>query len=189
MMKPELLAGLACLALGSTAAPAAAQVVDGATTLQATFRGGADPACRLSTPAASGAQNISVEGLSNGTADLTISQLVGEAGASLGATIVLEVPAVCNQAHVITVTSRNGGLTTEGGPVSGPFRASLPYGVTVGWAGQQRTLNTEAGQVSVELPDAATGSVTVVIEVPSGGAPLVAGAYSDELILELGVAG
>lgn len=188
-MKPHTIGALATLALLGTAVPAAAQAVDGAATVQTTFRGGADPACRLGTPAASEAQNISVEALSPGAAELAISQLVGDAGTSLGATIILEVAAVCNQAHVVTLTSRNGALTTGAATASGPFRASLPYGVTVDWAGQQRVLNTEAGQISVDLPDAASGSVTVVIEIPPGGAPLVAGAYSDELILELGVVG
>lgn len=168
---------------------AAAQSGEETATVQTTFRGQADPGCRLSTPAAPTAENAQVGALGPGSADIAISQLVGDDGQPLGATIVLVLPAVCNQAHTLNLSSLNGGLLGDGPVTTGPFRSNLPYSVTVAWAGDQQSFQTEDDTLSFPVGDAAVGSVTVTIQIPSGGAPLAAGAYSDELILELGAAG
>lgn len=181
------LTALAGLAAGG---PAMAQTVDGSATIQATFRGGAEPACRLNTPTAPTAQNVQIGGLAPGSADISISQLVGDDGAPLAATVVLVVPAVCNQAHTLNLSSLNGGLLGDGPELTGgPFRSRLPYSVTVAWAGGQQSFVTQDDALSFAVGDAAVGSVTVTIEIPPGGAPLAAGAYSDEIVLELGAAG
>lgn len=170
--------------------PALAQTVEDSATIQATFRGAAEPACRLNTPTAPTARNIQVAALAPGSADISISQLVGDDGAPLGATVVLVVPAVCNQAHTLNLSSLNGGLLGDGPALTGgPFRSRLPYSVTVAWAGGQQSFVTQDDALSFAIGDAATGSVTVTIEIPPGGAPLAAGAYSDEIVLELGAAG
>lgn len=170
--------------------PALAQSAESSATIQATFRGAAEPACRINTPTSPTSDNAQVNGLAPGSADIAIDQLVGPDGATLGATIVLVLPAVCNQAHTLNLTSLNGGLLGDGPAVTaGPFRSRLPYAVTVNWAGGQQSFQTEDGILSFALGAAAVGPLTVTIQIPSGGAPLAAGAYSDELVLELGVAG
>lgn len=189
MRLPLLILGLAAATVGSGGA-AAAQSTDGSAQVQATFRGLAAPGCRLSTPIASTAQNVDVGALAPGSADIAISQLVGDDGSSLGATVVLVLPAICNQAHTLTLASLNGGLLGDGPALtSGPFRSNLPYSVSVNWAGDVRSFVTDSESLAMPVGDAATGSVTVTIQIPPGGAPLAAGVYSDELVLELGAAG
>lgn len=186
----HLLALAAVTALTALGGAAAAQSGPGTATIQATFRGAAAAGCRLSTPTAPTSDNVQISALAPGSADIAINQLVGDDGAALGATVVLELPAVCNQAHTLNLTSLHGGLLGDGPEVtSGPFRSRLPYSVTVAWAGGQQSFLTEDGSLSFALGEAAAGPVTVTIQIPSGGAPLAAGAYSDELVLELGVAG
>ncbi|MGZ9101067.1 MAG: hypothetical protein ACXW3O_15320 [Brevundimonas sp.] len=169
---------------------AQAQSVEGSATIQATFRGDAAPACRLNTPTASTTENAQISGLAPGSADISISQLVGNDGAPLGATVVLVLPAVCNQAHTLNLSSLHGGLLGDGPELTGgPFRSRLPYSVTVAWAGGQQSFLTQNDSLSFAVGDAALGSITVTIQIPPGGAPLAAGAYSDEIVLELGAAG
>ena len=184
------------LALGAmagavaVAGAAAAQSSEGTATIQTTFRGQADPGCRLSTPTAPTTENAQVGALGPGSADISISQLVGDDGAPLGATVVLVLPAVCNQAHTLNLASLNGGLLGDGpAPTGGPFRSNLPYSVTVAWAGGEQSFLTEDDALSFAVGVAAVGSVTLNILIPPGGALLAAGAYSDELNLELGAAG
>lgn len=174
----------------AAAGPAAAQSEPTQASIQAMFRGAAPAGCRLSTPNAPTTDNAQVAALAPGSADIAINQLVDAAGAPIGATIVLVLPAVCNQAHTLNLSSLHGGLLGDGGAAAGgPFRSELPYTVTVAWAGNQQSFLTTDGAMAFALGEASTGVVTVTIQIPAGGAPLVAGAYSDELVLELGVAG
>jgi len=174
----------------AVAGAAAAQTPESTATIQATFRGGVDPACRMNIPTSPTADNAQIGATGPGSADIAITQLAGDDGASLGATIVLILPALCNQAHTLSLASQNGGLQGDGPPITGgPFRSNLPYSVTVDWADTAQTYGTGDEALSVSVGDAAVGSVTVTIQIPPGGAPLAAGVYSDELILELGAAG
>lgn len=157
---------------------------------QATFQGSAPAACLLSTPSPVSASNAVVGGLAPGSADISISELVGEDGLSLGATIVLAVPALCNQAHVLDLASLRGGMKSDGPEITGGvFRSTLPYVVQVGWAGATQAYQSDGDALSIPINDAASGVITFTIQIPAGGAPLAAGAYSDGLVLELGVAG
>ncbi|RYF93606.1 MAG: hypothetical protein EON95_08320 [Caulobacteraceae bacterium] len=179
------------LAAALMAGPAFAQTQEETTgTIQAVFRGDVLAACRMSTPLAPTADNAQVGALAPGSADIAINQLVGDDGAPIGATIVLVLPATCNQAHTLNLSSLNGGLKGDGPALpGGAFRSQAPYTVTVAWAGESQTFQTQDESLSFALGSAATGPVTVTIQIPAGGAPLAAGTYSDELVLELGVAG
>lgn len=176
------------LGAAALAGPALAQQ-DTTATIQTVFRGDVAAACRMSTPLAPTADNAQVGALAPGSADIAISQLVGDDGAPIGATIVLVLPATCNQAHTLNLSSLNGGLKSSGPVVTGAFRSQAPYTVTVAWAGESQTFQTQNESLAFNLANAATGPVTVTIQIPAGGAPLAAGTYSDELVLELGVAG
>jgi hypothetical protein len=179
-------AGLLTVLAGS----AMAQSENLSATNQTTFRGSAPGACQLDVAASPSSANAQISALSPGSADIAISQMVGSDGLPLGATIVLVLPAVCNQAHTLNLSSLNGALLGDT-PVTGggAFRSQLPYSVTVSWAGGARSFQTGQSMAPFALGDAAAGPVTVTIQIPSGGAPLAAGAYSDELVLELGIAG
>jgi hypothetical protein len=181
----------AALALGLlSAGVASAQTAELTTPVQATFRGSAPAACQISTATAPSSQNVQIGALSPGSAGISISQMVDENAAPLGATVVLVIPAVCNQAHTLNLSSLNGGLLGDGdAAAAGAFRSLLPYSVTVNWAGGEQLLLTPDQDLSVVFGDAAAGVVTVTIQIPQGGAPLVAGAYTDEIVLELGAAG
>lgn len=159
--------------------------------VQMAFNGQVDAGCVTASPSASAAQNATAKGLVTGSANVMITRLVGEDGVPLGAQIVLTMPSTCNQAHTLNLNSLNGGLSNSSGAGAegGPFRALLPYTVVVDWAGQSRTFDSSVGSLTQPVSDAATGPVTVTIQIPSGGAPMVAGSYSDQLVLELGVAG
>jgi hypothetical protein len=179
-----LLAGL-----GTWIVPAAAQTAPETSNVQATFRGTAVGGCRLSTPTSSSVDNVSVGALTPGSADITFNQLVGANSTAVGATVVLVMPAVCNQAHTLSLSSLNGGLLGDGPVTAGPFRSNLPYNVTVSWAGTQQSFTTGGGNLSLPLSNAVADNLTVTIQIPAGGAPLAAGNYADELVLELGAAG
>ena len=189
-LTPNRLAALV-LVSGLLAGPAMAQTQDQTTaTIQTVFRGDVAAACRMSTPLAPTTDNAQVGALAPGSADIAINRLVGEDGAPIGATIVLVLPATCNQAHTLNLSSLNGGLKGDAPAGSGgAFRSQAPYTVTVAWAGESQTFQTQDESLAFALGSAATGPVTVTIQIPAGGAPLAAGTYSDELILELGVAG
>lgn len=182
--------GLTIGLLSTWTGVAVAQNAELTTPVQATFRGAAPAGCRISTPAAPVSENVQIGALSAGSAAIAINQMVDEASAPLGATVVLVLPAICNQAHTLNLSSLNGGLLGDGPAASvGAFRSLLPYSVTVAWAGGEQLLLTPDQNLSVVVGEAAAGVVTVTIQIPQGGAPLVAGAYTDEIVLELGAAG
>ena len=179
---------LALTALLCLAIPAQAQQAPA--TAQAAFRGAALPGCRMSTPAAEAIQNAVLSNAAPGSADVGISQLVGEDGAVFGATVVLSIPVVCNQAHTLVLSSLRGGLRTgQPGAENGVFRSVVPYRIRIEWSGAASDFNSEDGDAVLAVDDAAQGALNVVIDIPAGGAPLVAGAYSDELVLALSAAG
>jgi len=185
MTRTPLLAAAAALML--TAGAAQAQTPP---TEQLAFNGVAPPGCIMQSATSPSSDNASVSSPSPGAADILIGRLVGEDGVPVGATVILTLPAACNQAHRLSLGSLNGGLVNiDGTPVGGPFRALLPYTVGVSWGGASETYDSATPGVTLSSGDAATGSVTVTIEIPAGGAPLVAGAYSDQLVLELAAAG
>lgn len=189
-MRIRTLSALAAVtgALAFAGAAAAQTAETGA--IQATFHGNAPAGCLMSAPSAPTSENVQVGALSPGSADIAISQMTGDDATALGATVVLVLPAVCNQAHTLNLSSLNGGLLGDGdAPAGGAFRSLVPYSVTVSWAGGVQVLQTSDETLSVPFSDAATGVVTVTIQIPPGGAPLVAGAYTDEIVLELGAAG
>lgn len=119
--------------------------------------------------------------------ELRILQLVDDQSAvPLGARLNVSVPAQCNGPHRLVISSRNGGLLTAtpaGG--DGEFRSRLPYVVRAEWAGGSGTLvaDSPGDSLSIQIDEALASTAFFEIEVPSGGAPLVAGAYADDLTI------
>lgn len=125
-----------------------------------------------------------------GAAEISISRLAGDDGSVVGANMALNIPVLCNQAHTLSVESRRGGLSLSQVPLeAGAFRTSVPYRVQVSWAGADDDFSSDGSSAFLSIGDAGQGLLNVVIDIPAGGVPLVAGSYSDELVLVLSVAG
>lgn len=171
-------------------AAGAAHAADPLAEQTARLEGHVEGACRMGAPTAVSTSNATAGALTTGSAEFTIDQLVGPDGIPLAANFVVSIPAICTQAHVLTVSSLNDGLRTpEPTPSGSQFRSVLDYSVNVGWAGQSNNFTASGADLAAPIPDAARGDVTVTISLPGGGDPAVAGIYSDEIILQLGVAG
>ena len=124
-------------------------------------------------------------------ADIQILQLVDpETSVARATSMSLSLPIVCNVGHRIILRAQNGGLTRSnaaGGSQATPgFRETVPYELSASWAGVSTTSGS-GSTVDLAAPDAAAGDLTVDIDIPGGGAPLVAGTYSDLLVVELRV--
>ena len=155
-----------------------------------TFQGKAPPACRMSTPMSEASQNAELDSAAPGAAEISIARLAGDDGSVIGANMALNIPVLCNQAHTLSVESRRGGLSLSQVPVEATaFRTSVPYRVRVSWAGANDDFSSDGSNAFLSIGDAGQGLLNVVIDIPAGGVPLVAGSYSDELVLVLSVAG
>lgn len=182
--------------LGALAAPAiaSAQTINTAAG-RLDLAGTAPSACLVSAPGSVSGGNASFQVTGTQAAQIDITQLVDATTAQPRATSInLALPIICNGAHRLTVTTTNGGLARVGGnarnvSVTNGFREFLPYQVTASWAGQSTTGGSQTTTpVSMNVSDGAAGQLSLIIAVPAGGAPLVAGAYADSLVIRLQVA-
>ena len=153
--------------------------------------GTAPSACLLSDPSAASGSNATFQGVGPTRGRVTITQLADPATAvPLATSINLALPLICNEAHTEEVQTANGGLARVGGngsqgSVNG-FREFLPYQVNASWAGQNvNATSTRGNTVTITAADGAAGQLSLVISVPAGGDPLVAGAYGDDIVLLL----
>lgn len=149
----------------------------------------AAPACNISSGAAAGSSNASYQsaGASGGTVSITTLADPQTAQAA-PASAQIEIPVVCNSAHEVSIRSANGGLLRSGGTfeqISG-FAQFLPYRVALDWVGQSRAGQSDTDEpLTVIVPNAGEGLLTVEIAVEGGDAPLVAGIYEDTLQIEI----
>jgi hypothetical protein len=150
--------------------------------------GTAPSACVVGAPIAGPGANATYEaGPSGGS--IRISQLVDPAtGQSVSAGMNLVIPVTCNGAHRLMVRSINRGLALDGNPGQGngsAFASFVPYRVESDWGGQASGfLSNEPGAPEGFSHAARAGQMSLSISVPPGGQPLVAGTYSDEIVLE-----
>lgn len=151
------------------------------------------PSACLINGVARGTGNNAVLGAAGARqADIRIIELVDPATAGTRATsISLALPVVCNVGHQVILRTQNGGLSRSnraGGAQATPgFRESVAYDVTARWAGATAVGRSDA-PFELSAPEAAAGDLSIDITIPAGGDPLVAGAYSDQLVVELRVA-
>jgi hypothetical protein len=189
---------IALLALAALPAAASAQTVENGRG-RLDLSGTAPSACIISAPTSVTGSNASLQESGPQTAQITIGQLADPTTAEpKAASINLALPIICNTAHTLTVTSANGGLVRVGGNasnVTNGFREFLPYQVDVLWAGRSATWSgrSVAGggadrAANVPVGDGAAGQLSLTIAVPPGGAPLIAGAYADSVVIQLQVA-
>lgn len=183
------------LALTSTAAALLFSTPSGAQEVltqanQLTYSGLVQPGCIMAVATTQSAQNAIMTSPTPGAADVVVTQLVGDDAVPVGAQITLSMEAACNQAHILRVSSQNGSLINSASSgIVGPFRNSLPYSIVVTWANAPQGFESVDALQAQSVNDAARGAITVMIQIPAGGVPMVAGSYSDQLVLELGVAG
>ena len=170
--------------------PAAAQVVDTASQ-RLELAGDAPPACALDAPSVTGAVNARFSASSTSTGQIAITELVDPQTAnSRAASINLSFPAVCNASHRVSVRSGNGGLLRAGGnPANraggGNFGEFLTYAVGLEWAGATLSRDSDAGTLQVDAGRPATGEIVVKVNTPGDGGPLIAGQYSDSIVVEV----
>jgi hypothetical protein len=149
--------------------------------------GTAPNACVMRAPTAGNGVNATFEPSGAGSARIRITELVDPATA-LGrqASMDLVVPVICNGPHLVTLRSGSGGLRRQGNPVQGTgFGTMLPYAMNLSWVSDQaQAASDSGGPLVLTAGGARAGQLSLQIAVASGTRPLVAGSYSDQIILE-----
>lgn len=168
--------------------PALAQGVE---TGDETLRVNADalPACVVRPAAASDAVNAVFTPDGQGGGTIAITQLVDPQTAEPRASSVdLTLPATCNAAHRLVISSADGGLFRAGGARgnrlgNGGFADVMPYSVDVEWGGASSGGSSDAGTI-LALDRAAThGELRLRVATAPGGGALTAGNYADSITL------
>jgi hypothetical protein len=157
---------------------------------QSQLRGTAGFACLISTPSSEGVSGAIVSS-TNGT-----TQVVFQPNSVIDSTTLvarafqvrLEVPVTCNGAHGVVVRSARGGMQLANPTVGGVGISNrIDLDVVANWTGLSSQLSTLGSPIGITLAKtgAASGSVEVIINTRAGTDPLVAGRYSDEIIVDL----
>lgn len=122
------------------------------------------------------------------------------AGSTVAATFA---GSYCNYASQISVQSANGGMTHDGlvtvEGTSGTFADVINYTAAANFCGDTATITTTAATTAAAVPDttrdtsttctgAWLGDVTLTVSAVDTTVPLVTGAYTDTLRLQLGAA-
>lgn len=149
--------------------------------------GTARPACVIRAPSSAIGNNMRFEPGGASAGQVGITQFVDNNAVSRGGSIDVILPVICNSAHRVVVTSGNGGLRRLGPMVQTTgFAQFFPYRVTTQWGSQQGVLATDqAGTLIIDSGEARAGQLSLSINVAAGGQPLVAGTYSDQIVVEL----
>jgi hypothetical protein len=176
----------AIFASGGLAAEAAAQSQGNPTLAVA---GTAPAVCVFSAAQAGQASNMTLGAASSTQNVLTINQLSDPATAQLlPASITVTSTGSCNHTHRLSVATKNGGLLTSASAVG--FTNLVDYVAIVSWGSSVTQLATSGAQwqrVDSSLPIGAyAGTLQIQIQISNSGVsnlPLVAGAYTDALII------
>lgn len=178
----------AALALAFSATGAIAQDTTHATQ-RLEFHGDAPAGC-VANAARASKQNGTIyqdNGPTGGV--VTFPNLVDESTATARASsIQLAVPVVCNTSHLITVRSYNGALIRQGAGganSAGGFSESQGYDVGLQWQDLTAQLSPSNTNTSIAYGQPAKGDLTIDIAVPRGTQPLVAGTYTDAVVVEI----
>lgn len=144
-------------------------------------------ACVISQPTVGNQSNASFATTGASSGQVNITQLVDAQSAQPRASsIELSLPVVCNASHQVRVTSANGGLRRAGATAAGGgFQQFLAYSVGIDWSGQTVDFNTSNTNATLDASRPAKGTMIIRIATPAGGAPLVAGQYSDSIVVEV----
>lgn len=177
---------IALTALAATSAQA--QVVDTASQ-RFDLAGRAQAACVIAQPTVSQSVNASYSATGVNSGQITISQLVDSLNAtSLESRLQLDLPVTCNSSHRVVVRSANGGLVRTGARGNsagrGGFVEAMDYNLGVDWHGTSRSLPSSQGLTSIDSAEPAKGDLTLNFSTSAGNGPLVAGQYTDSIVVE-----
>ena len=154
--------------------------------------GEAPSACVVRPPSAASGVNATVQSAGSARSEIRIVQMVDSSTGQARATSAeLALPIICNAPHRVTLRSRNGGLLREGrtGRSMGGFAEFLPYRLSALWLGRSAEGASDmADGFVIDSFGGGAGQMSLSIDVPAGGRPLVAGRYADELVIEFQVA-
>ena len=156
--------------------------------------GQAPSACLISGPTAASGSNATFAASGAQQGQITITELADpKTAVARAASINLALPVICNAAHSVVISTTNGGLARAGAAAGSPevngFRQFVPYQLSASWAGQSANATSHAGPtITIQSNDGAAGQLSLVVQVPGGGAPLIAGAYGDQVVVQLQVA-
>lgn len=181
----------ALFALSLAAAPvfALAAPLGGSDAGRLDLSGDAPSACVISAPQAQAGANAAFQAIDGASARVRIVDLVDPMTAQpRAASINLAFPVICNGAHRLTVRTADGAMVRAGDPdpQAPGFRDRLAYEVSAAWAGLSASgSSTTLTPVDLSLGNGAAGVLSLAVDIAPGGQPLIAGAYSDSLIVEL----
>lgn len=170
------------------AAPAHAQLVDTATQ-RIDVAGRAQPACVIAQPTVGQSVNASYSATGATSGQITIAQLVDSQNAtSLESRLQLDLPVTCNSSHKVVVRSANGGLVRTGARGNSDSRSgfaeAMGYNLGVDWNGTSRSLPSAQGLTTIDSAEPAKGDLTLNFSTSAGNGPLVAGQYTDSIVVE-----
>lgn len=180
-------APLLVVTLALVAAPALAQSSSDRVLSQARLGGDAPSVCRIDGASAVSLSNAQFVPQSDTAGQILVSQLVDPiTSVPRPVRVSLVFAAVCNHSHLLSVRSVQGGLTRDGGPVSGPFAARVGYQLGARWAGQARSADVQGQAAEIRIPviDGSVGTIELELDSQGGGQPLAAGRYQDQVVVE-----
>lgn len=154
------------------------------------IQGEAPPACVLEEARTTDLINITGSNSPEGGTTLTLTpqQFINASGFLTASSARLSFRVVCSGAHTLAVSSLRGGLQlAEPVADANGFRTAIDLDVALSWARSTASFDTAAGNraAKVDIPDAAAGLVDLTIAIPAMTERLVAGVYSDELVIQL----
>lgn len=190
---------LICLATafaGIAAAPALAQATD---TDTVSLSGTQAQTCTLGAFSAGAATGALVVG-DFGAGTLTLTGTMSSSTAIRAAgSITLNATAMCNYGHNVSVRQTGGGLinASDFAPTQGTFVRKQGYAAAVTWATETITASSSdvttapaapAAVTSLDksISGAAAGTLSLTLSVAASASPVVAGAYSDSVVVQIG---
>lgn len=103
--------------------------------------------------------------------------------------IALQLAVICNSSHHVTLRSTNGGLRREGSNpgrnATGGFGEFVTYGVSFEWQGKTSSIGSGLTSATLAQDTPAKGDMQITLAVPPGRQPLVAGTYTDSVVVEI----
>jgi hypothetical protein len=156
---------------------------------RASLGGPVDPVCLFSGLTGSGSDGTSIVVLPNGAAVEFRRFVDPDTALPLPITLNIAFTSTCNFSHRVTLASRDGGIARVGGATAAPgFAFSRNYSAEVAWAGGQSQFTTSgtAGEgTGLNVPGANIGGFDLTVSAPAGATPLLAGAYTDVLTIQV----
>ncbi len=154
------------------------------------LQGDAPAGCVANAARASNLRNATYQDNGPTGGVVTFPNLVDETtAATRESSIELALPVVCNTSHQITVRSFNGGLVRLGANAarsgSGGFSEMQTYDVGLQWQQRRAQLGGATASAAIAYNQPAKGDLIVDIAVPRGSNPLVAGTYTDAVVVEI----